>query len=813
MNYWQKHREVFTSLLKRPGFVAIVMTTLGTAMGVLLCALTVGYHVFFKPLPYPNADDNYFLQLQIEKDGKPLFSMGNFPLHDYVYHNSDAFSSIAMIFDNSQVLSSDNEEPKVQVRAVTQEYMAMFDVTFALGHGFGQQHKLGSLQPDVLLSYDSWQRFYQKDPSVIGQHVVLNDQSFRIIGVIAEEFQPVKRHIINPLPEFIIPYDMSAEYQQFSSLWGRMFDSSYVVAQLKPSLHPATQDFLLSSEVNQAWREQVEGIAFFDNHSMSVQLVSLRTAMQGDSELAIYLMLLGGIGLLLITLANVINLFFARVAEQQSQLSIRAAVGASPLSLWLHIHAEALQVLLPSALVAVGIAYIGFELMGSYMADILPLVHDLSIDSVSIIICVLLVLVLSLFIAILSMRTVCYGALVSGLQSSGKGTSVQVSKTIRRILVVSQIAIMLMIVTVAGYNFIKASTSLLQPLAFDVENTLEVRIDDRQPRGIIPETEQQVELRAIQQKLDTLSTVQSSAFGSNPLFNGIRSRESSVETGQSFLVRNSWVSHEFFSLLDIALLEGELFLPENQGQAGNAVVINQTFAESLTPGSSAIGQQITLTGGGIVQVGTVIGVVEDLTLPGTDAMNGLYRQQVTGTLQIKLLEGQSLPRTLLLQTIKSVNPRFQIDSVQRVEDMYVTSSMDSRIAVVSGGVLTLVSVVLASIGLYGVMSYSINMRRGEIATRLALGATYPKVIFLLCKELSLLMTVGIGIALAILAMGSEALLQYSYDIESLSALDMDIMVTILVSAIAMTMVSCLTATLLPMRQVMKHSINYSLRNL
>jgi len=323
-----QQKQAWMSLKKKVGFVTTVVTTMGTTLGALLCVLTLGYLLIVEPLPYPDQDKLYKVIHAIgDKTGETNAQSFTYPGLIHLYKNQDVFDKTALIQYGEDVLTSLPSQPTLSTGYVTPEWFALLDAKMQMGRAFEETEALDTFNPVAVISYKTWQDEFASATDMLDKKVSFSGVSFRVIGVLGENFvEPQIRQTGRDVGMWF-PWDYNLDVRM-KERWGNISGALTFVGKLKDTLSTAQAEQILTPLVNDTWVENVVSIPFFSGWSINMKLESLQTAIVGDSQNTVYKLLAGVFGLVLIAFANIANLFMSRTAEQQRQLAIYAALGA-----------------------------------------------------------------------------------------------------------------------------------------------------------------------------------------------------------------------------------------------------------------------------------------------------------------------------------------------------------------------------------------------------------------------------------------------------------------------------------------------------
>ena len=475
-----------STLLNVPGFSATVIATLSVTLGALICIFSLNHVLMVKSLPYPNAENLLVVQhAYADGEGNSFSGYQSAPGMLLWYKNHKIFEKLSLVFDNKQLVADHPEQPNALINFVMPDYFSLLKPEMHLGRVLNATEGLDTHKTVVVLSYQTWQKWFQSDVNIIGNKTMIGHISYKVIGVTAESF-----------------------------------------------------------------------IA-------AANLRSLKDVIVGDSTEVALLLLSGVIGLLLIAITNVTNLFLSRAAQKQRTMAIQAALGAKPNHLFIAMFAESLILTVIAGILGLLVAGWGFVLLSELAATQLPRISELGVDNATLLFTGSIVILLAAIFAKLSSRVVKYDKPQAQLQSSGKGRGLQVSKRTRHVLIAVQVALATLLLAGASIVIDQAFETVLHPLGFNEEDVYYLRVD--RPKGLSYSPESLVgmnlltlniksELEKLPQVVNVSRSIKPFIYkGSNSM--GLTDRDEKRVGSYAF----NMVDHDYFDILELPLVQGRTF--------------------------------------------------------------------------------------------------------------------------------------------------------------------------------------------------------------------------------------------------------------
>ena len=800
-----QQKQAWASLKKKVGFVATVVITMGTTLGALLCVLTLGYLLIVEPLPYPEQDKLYRVVHAIgDQSGETNAEAFTYPGLIHLYKNQDVFDKTALIQYGQNVLTSLPNQPTLSTGYVTPEWFELLDAKMQMGRFFESTEALDTFNPVAILSYKTWQDEFDSAPDMLDKKVSFSGVSYRVIGVLSKNFVEPQIAQTGRNAGMWFPWDYNLDVR-FKERWGNISSALYFVGKLKDTLSATQAGQIITPLVNDTWVEKVAPIPFFNGWAIEMKLESFQTAIVGDSQNTVYKLLAGVFGLVLIAFANIANLFMSRTAEQQRQLAIYAALGAKKSHLFRSLLAESGLLMALSLLLALIVASLGFSLLQANLASELPRINELGVNYITFLASIILALGSALLFAFLTSKMINYRALNSMLQASGKGTGVQVSKRFRQALIVSQVAIAMILVFANITLFKEAVDTITQPPGYSVHNMTQMSLSVSAPE-YPPEEEVAATMVELKKSLLELPQVESISHSGSVLDGFGLWALTAVASGENFTPQNNSVSHNYFTIINQALIEGDYFSEADVKDRNRVMIVNDEFAKRLSPDGSALGLQ--MSPGEDLEPFTIIGVIKGVKMPAQPNVpmrvytpSSLANTQMT----LKLRDGQSIEREQVVSAIKSVSNLYALFSLETLDSLKKNRLFTQYTTATTTSALAIITLFLASVGLYGILSYSTQMRRFELGTRMAIGAKRKDLVGLIIKDN--LWVIVLGIVLSVVVMlgiyigYSKALFVY------MSIDQLPIFLTTLLSIALLSLFACYW----PLRQYINQPAIHSLR--
>jgi len=714
------------SLSRVPGFVLTTVFTLSLTLGVLLAAFSLNHLLIFKALPYPDAQNLILMEQELQEDERRYSGSQYFVTQKLMYQQQKSLDSMAMVYRSRAILASLRQKPLIELSYVTPEYFDMLGVPVVIGRGFSEPENIGNNKPNALISEKLWQTQYGKDANIIGQNIVLSEQQYQIIGVVASSFSEPSNFAGDDNSQIWLPWDFHGQDEE---TWNFVYSATAAIGKLAP----ATSIAQVSAEFNALVEpifQQNGRVGKAKHQAIVAQFQDLQVAIIGDNKYIGLLVLLGAGVLLLIACANIINLFFSRAAQRQRALVIQATLGAKLKHLFFNVWLESLLLCLASMVIGLIIAGWSIELFRSVASHALPRLSELSLDVTAVAFACALTLALSLIFAAITLKLINHKQLISQLQSSGKGTGAQVNSKVRNALVASQICLATLLLLVTSLVMNNALKVLNHPLGFEDENLYTLRLDIGEG---YPEKESRMQLsRELLAQLHNIDGVTQVSRASNaPIRRGSNNTglfdSDSVKLGHFPYVS---IDTNYFDTVDLKVLAGRVFNQQEVRDDAQAIILSKTAAATLTAVDDIIGKVVYSAGG---DNWTVVGVVDDVYNPDNHEKNKgamMYFPYSGGNANfiIRMQENSILEKTSILSLLDEGFADIKVWRFSSITDIHTQLVYHKQLTLWLSLVLGLFALLLAAVGIYGVISYNSQMRRYELGIRMSLGAKSKRIL-------------------------------------------------------------------------------------
>jgi predicted permease len=806
-------KQAFLSLKKKPGFVLSVVTTMGITLGALLCVLTLAYVMLLKPLPYPEQEKLFVVESKIKGSERvPKISMYPYPAFIELYKKQSALNKVAMIAYESTNITSHAEQPRINNTFISPEYFGLLNPPMTLGRTFEASEALNTHNPVAVISFATWQNLYNQQVDVLGKSLTINEVSYRIIGVSAETFIEPSLYQTGEKTQVWLPWDFNPVSERRRKAWGNFAPNMFLLGKLDNTFTAKQAEMILTPQLTERWQQELVGNSRFKDMTLKVEMKPLINVISGNNNTNLILLFLAVLGLLVITVTNVSHLFVARSAEQQHQMAIKTSLGMNRKQGAMEVFAQTACLMMLALFVAFVTANIGFFILKTYLSALFNRVDELSISLTPLFILVITILLITFILTKLTLKNFKFKSLNTTLHNSNKGQGAKVSTFFQQGVIMSQILVTVLIIFVNMVLFKQAYQSVNQETGFDIEQ-IEHLVLAFNGSGRPNSAEQQATYRQIKTQLLQMPQVSSVSLGNSPLSSYSIRKFGLGDEALEFSIEQKEIDEHYFSMIKQPLISGDYFTSSELNNHDNVVIINESLAKQLSQFGEVIGQQIK---GSRDESLIVKGIVTDIHLPNSERsdrpeMNNnflLYRPSKLGRgtgFMLKLKAEQTLPREQLVKIIAEADARYSIYEYQSLTENYQQLLLNKKVTLFTTGMITLVVIILAALGVFGVLDFNTRIRRFEIGTRLAIGAKGRDIIQLIFKDNSKGILIGVGLSMLILLSVWGGFGENFQQYLNLQILPLFILTLALISIVAFI------ACYIPLRQYINKPVIHSLK--
>ncbi|HEX7185448.1 MAG TPA: ABC transporter permease [Thermoanaerobaculia bacterium] len=779
----QDIRFAVRQLWKSPGFTLVVVLTLALAMGATTSIFSVVHGILLRPLPF-NEPDRLVRVFPQSNGEEGTFSYPNF--RDW-RAQSRTVTQAASAHAGSINLTGEGGEPERLIGMwVNAEFFSILGVRPLAGRWFAAGEDRPGGPAVVVISEELWERRYGRDPGLVGRAISLGGRPYTVIGVVDRE---------EKFPEYAevwIPLGFTNE-----NLEERASVYLAALARLAPgaTLEEARSE---AKVIADRLARQYPGA----NKGLGIGLEPLQDSLVGEVRTELLVLLGAVLFVLLIACVNVANLLLVRSTAREGEVAVRSALGAGPGRIVRQLLTESLILALAGGAAGIGLAVWATKALVAVAPSQIPRIEEVGVDAPVLLFALAITLATGLLSGLAPAVQAARPNLVGALKEGARGSRSRAATRARNVLVVGEIALAVMLL--AGAGLLLRSFARLQnvDLGFQTENVLKFHIT-------LPETryDEDAKLRAfvdgLTERLEALPEVETAgaAYYSLPLVGGVNVWSFTIDgrppvpEGQEDVMRAGVATPGFLRALGISIARGRAFDERDREGSTQVAVLNEAAASRFFPGEDPLGKRLVLgtNDDGSPNQFEIVGIFRDIkqnTLQEEIEPQMLlpYAQAPLASLAV-VVRTRSDPAAMTAAAaaqVREIDPDLPIYAVRTMEEVVAMSAAQPKFSMLLLGGFAAIALVLAAVGIYGVIAYAVRQRAQEIGIRMALGATRTRVLRMVVRQGLTLAVLGalLGLVGALFATRGMRSLLYEVSAADPAIYVLVALVLVLVAAVA-----------------------------
>ena len=770
-------RLAFRSLLNSPGFSLVAIITIALAIGASTAVFSLVNALLIRPLPYKAPDELVLLWEKFSAQGLDRIPVS---APEYLDYTKELQTMEIGGFDYVDLnLTAGDMPERIPGAVVTPSVFRVLGVAASKGRTFTPEEFGEGNDGVIVVSERLWKRRFNSDPQFVGKELSINGRTFTVVGLMPEAFQ-------FPLPLFNV---QGGTFGQKVDIWkpiafskteleNRGSRSYGIIGRLKPGVTLGRAQAELDTIIAN-WYPR-----FPDNYEPATKfgatLYAFHDQVVGGMRTALWVLLGAVAVVLMIACANLTTMLLARAGAREREFAIRVALGAGPGRLLRQLLTESVLLAVIGGIAGAMLAIWGLDLLRAIGTQTVPRIAEANLDLRVLLVALLVSVGTGILIGLVPALASAKPELTEALKEGGRGSTSGVRRNrVRNLLVIAEVALAL--VLLVGASLLLKSFVRLQSVnpGFDPRNVLTMEASlplAKYARGKPVSDFYQELIRRVQ----ALPGVEAAALTSILPLSGTNSDSSFAIEGRDPMAEQVYpdeeirgVTPDYFKVLRVPLSHGRFFDERDHADAPKSVIVNQAFVKKWFPNQEAVGKRITFSNPNKPDVEwvTIVGVVGDMHHRGLDqeAKPEYYLPHAQRAYRGMILAVRSKqdPRALtasIRNEIRRLDPELPAANVRTMEDVASDSIAPRRLSVALITVFAAVALVLASVGIYGVMSFLVVQRTHEIGVRMALGANRRDVLLLVIGRAARLVATGTAVGLVLALISTRALGALLYNV-------------------------------------------------
>ena len=754
-------------LTKNPGFTAVALITIALGIGANTAIFSVINTILLRPLPFRDPDRIVFVWSSL---GEERSTVSLADINDWKSQSQSFEATAAYTYNIYNVV--DNQDPE-QVRGaqVSGDFFRVFGVDAMYGRTFTPEDERNRL---VILSYPLWQKRYGSDPGIVGKSIGMNNESYSVLGVMPKGFE-------FPSAEIPLWTTFATIYPERDLTENRKARNFRVVGRLKSGHGPEEAQNEMTTIARRLEQQYPDS-----NSGVGAKVISVHDQLVGEIRPTL-LVLLGMVGLvLLIACANVANLFLVRSIAREKEMAIRSALGASRNRVVRQLLTESLIISLCGGVIGLLLALLGVKLLIGFGLERLPRLDGVHIDLRLLLFTLVIALITGVIFGLAPVLQTWRLNLSDVLKEGGRSAMAGVrGRRAQSLLVVVEIALTTVLLVGAGLAGRRLVTLLQTNPGIRTENLLTFQLS--LPATKYKEDWQRINFfREVSNRGSNMAGVQTIALGQSRPPDFLQSNldflikgQPPLGPGQTPRAAYMPVSHNYFATLGVPLIKGRMFTESDKEKTPDAAIINETAARRFFPNQDPVGQQIRMGSdpNSDDPWSTVVGIVGDVKYRGLDADAGptIYHPYPQNPPQgmyvfVRTTNDPESVLPAMRGEIRAVDSEVPVSRIKTMSQLMDDAVSQPRFLTVLISIFAGVALFLATIGIYGVIAYSVAQRTQEIGLRMALGANPLNVLTLVVGHGFKLAIAGIVIGLLAAFALTRVITTFLFGVEAMDPL-------------------------------------------
>ncbi|MGD2070112.1 MAG: ABC transporter permease [Gemmatimonadota bacterium] len=739
----QDLRYALRALRREPTFVLFAALIVGLGVAATTSVFSVMNPLLLRPLPFPEPDRLVWVPLNT-RGGMSSVTSRTSNLRDFRAMNRsfDGLTGYFAFFEyESFNLTGEGEPERLVGVGVARDFLEVLGVTPLLGRNFVEEESVWDGRPAAILTHGFWMRRYAGDPSVVGRTMTLNDVPTEVVGVLPASFDFASTFVPTSRVDFLRPFPIADQTDR----WG---NTLAMIGRLRPGATVESAQADVDRMVAQLQEADPE------RWGLGGVVVPLQEQIAGSYRTSLWMLAAAAFTVMLVACLNLSNLLLARGRKRGREMAVRSALGADRGRLVRQLVLESLALALAGGLVGVLLAYGVTRGVAATSSVKIPMLSAVSVDPTALLFTLVMAVAAGLAIGVVPALQMARAGEAATLNDASRGSSQGRRGTVaREALVVGEVALALVLLVGGGLLLRSFMAVLDVDLGFQPAGAVAWRVDTN--RSFESLTERAAFYDDLIRRVEALPGVESAGMtDTTPLGRnrswGMRAEGVSYERGEWIGVYPRVVDHRYVQTMDIPLVSGRYLTADDDEESLRVVLISEEAAERAFPGQDPLGRRLLITDD---QPWEVVGVVGDVRHRSLEEGGGaevyIPYTQLWDMSTAEMVVRSRLPVSALSvgvrEAIRAVDPAIPTDDVRSMEDVVNRAVSPRRFTLALLGGFAGAALILAALGLYAVLSYTVSQRIPEIGIRMALGESAASVRRRIVGRTLVLASVGVAL--------------------------------------------------------------------
>lgn len=773
-------RYALRMLLKSPAFSIVAVLTLALGIGANVATFSVVYAVLLRPLPFAHPEQLVRVFDDLRGPNQKDVGMSAPELWD-LQQRSNVFQDISAVAPGNSAVAGGDRTVRAECLITSPDYFTLLRAKPQLGRVYTQQDSVPGFMEPAIISDGFWRRNYGSDPNIVGRKMRLDRDPYTIVGVMPPGFRHPGRTLDTDVEVWIaagfnaLPFPVPAVRSQ------RMLPGA--IARLKSGLSVAQAQARLDAYISQLSGQYPAD--YPASSSWAVRLVPVKEDLVGPQRTELFLLFGAVIFVLFIACVNIANLLLARSSGRRREIAIRLTLGASRARLAGQLLTESTLLSLISGAVALLMVLLMKNAIVSLAPADIPRLYEVGISAGMLVFAFLISIITGVLFGLAPALQAANPNHIDNLREGGRGSSTGRRHTrLSRALVVLEVALSMILLAGTGLLLRSFWRVLEVRPGFNPTQLTTVQIWIPQPNDPAIDPYSAEEKRAdflleISRRVSALPGVEQASLSGNdtlPMNSGRNYSPFSIQGRPAESERNpiadiAVVDTKYFRTMEVPLIAGRNFTAFDTYTTQAVAVIDQTLAQQYWPGKDPVGSQVKFGFGRGVEGVTIVGVVGDIKSDGFEAPSVAHIYVALGqfapinaVIFLRSRSGVEHLGDAVRRVVENIDPNVPVHSISSMDQIIARSMADRRFALDLLGVFAAAALLLAAIGIYGVMSYSFSQRTHELGIRIALGAQRLDILRMALAEGMRVVLIGLASGLAAAAIMTRFLRAMLFDV-------------------------------------------------